>query len=140
MSKKKNKDSEGTKDEKYENLLEFVTSYESRADRLKTALAPLMKTGFLDLVKSVKEGLQNKHTKLNKELTEKQETITSLEEKVATETWLETEQIPFDRLLFDRPKSPIYVEETPPNAKYHKGVGDNDIIAMLFDEWKEGLC
>ena len=62
MSKKKNKDSEGTKDEKYENLLEFVTSYESRADRLKTALAPLMKTGFLDLVKSVKEGLQNYKT------------------------------------------------------------------------------
>jgi len=64
----------------------------------------------------------------------------TLEEKVATETWLETEQIPFDRLLFDRPKSPIYVEETPPNAKYHKRVGDNDIISMLFDEWKDGLC
>jgi hypothetical protein len=61
----------------------------------------------------------------------------TLENKLVTEQWLMLQQIPYDRLLFDRPKDPIYINETPANAKYHKNVGDNDIVAMLFEEWKE---
>ena len=57
--------------------------------------------------------------------------------KMATEEWLKTNQIPYDRLLFDRPSEPVYVLDTPPNAKYYKDFGDNSIIEMLFDEWKE---
>tara|TARA_Y100000034_G_scaffold116790_1_gene155526 strand:- start:46 stop:453 length:408 start_codon:yes stop_codon:yes gene_type:complete len=60
-----------------------------------------------------------------------------LEAKVATEKWLEMNQIPYDRLLFDRPKDPIFVSDTPPNAKYYKDYGDNGIVAMLFNEWIE---
>tara|TARA_B100000029_G_scaffold289846_1_gene283505 strand:- start:87 stop:446 length:360 start_codon:yes stop_codon:yes gene_type:complete len=63
----------------------------------------------------------------------------TLEVKFITEQWLELQQVPYDRLLFDKPKRPIYVDETPPNAKYHKSIGDNDIIAMLFEEWKEWI-
>jgi hypothetical protein len=47
------------------------------------------------------------------------------------------QQVPYDRLLFDRPKNPIFVDETPPNAKYHRNIGDNGIVEMLFEEWKE---
>ena len=61
----------------------------------------------------------------------------TLENKLITEQWLMLQQVPYDRLLFDRPKTPIFVDETPPNAKYHSGIGDNDIVAMLFEEWKE---
>ena len=61
----------------------------------------------------------------------------TLENKLVTEQWLMLQQVPYDRLLFDRPKTPIFVDETPPNAKYHSGIGDNDIVAMLFEEWKE---
>ena len=57
--------------------------------------------------------------------------------KFATEQWLDLHQVPYDRLLFDRPKNPIFVDETPPNAKYHTNFGDCGIIAMLFEEWKE---
>ena len=61
----------------------------------------------------------------------------TLENKIVTEQWLMLQQIPYDRLLFDRPKNPIYINETPANAKYHKHIDDNDIVAMLFEEWKE---
>ena len=61
----------------------------------------------------------------------------TLENKLITEQWLMLQQVPYDRLLFDRPKTPIFVDETPPNAKYHSAIGDNDIVAMLFEEWKE---
>ena len=57
--------------------------------------------------------------------------------KFATEQWLDLEQVPYDRLIFDKPKNPIYVTETPSNAKYFGHVGDNSMIAMLFEEWKE---
>ena len=60
-----------------------------------------------------------------------------IENKIVTEQWLMLQQIPYDRLLFDRPKNPIYINETPANAKYHKHIDDNDIVAMLFEEWKE---
>jgi hypothetical protein len=55
--------------------------------------------------------------------------------KMATEQWLKTHQIPYDRLLFDRPKEPIFVSDTPPNAKYFSDWGDNGIVSMLFEEW-----
>jgi len=61
----------------------------------------------------------------------------TLEMKLMTEHWLEINQIPYDRLLFDRPKDPVFVSDTPPNAKYYKDWGDNDIVSMLFEEWIE---
>tara|TARA_R110002020_G_scaffold282442_4_gene498136 strand:+ start:189 stop:557 length:369 start_codon:yes stop_codon:yes gene_type:complete len=63
----------------------------------------------------------------------------TLEMKMITEEWLFINQIPFDRLIFDRPKSPIFVDDTPPNAKYYNAWGDNDIVSQLFEEWKEWI-
>jgi hypothetical protein len=63
----------------------------------------------------------------------------TLESKHITEQWLELQQVPYDRLLFDRPKDAIFVDETPPNAKYHNNIGDNSIVSMLFEEWKEWI-
>ena len=65
------------------------------------------------------------------------ERTNEMQVKMATEEWLEINNVPYDRLLFDRPRYPIFVDETPPNAKYRGGVGDNSTIAMLFEEWKE---
>ena len=59
------------------------------------------------------------------------------ENKYITETWLTLYQIPYDRLLFDRPKDPVFVTETPSHAKYYKHMDDNDVISMLFEEWRE---
>ena len=59
--------------------------------------------------------------------------------KMMTEQWLEINQIPYDRLIFDRPKNPVFVDETPPNARYYRAWGDNQIIDMLFEEWKEWI-
>jgi len=61
----------------------------------------------------------------------------TLENKLLTEEWLKWNQIPYDRLLFDRPRHPLFVDETPPNTKYYKHIGDNGIVAELFEEWKE---
>ena len=63
----------------------------------------------------------------------------TLEMKMMTEDWLLINQIPYDRLLFDRPNEPVYVSDTPPNAKYLKGWGDNEIVAAMFEEWKEWI-
>jgi len=63
----------------------------------------------------------------------------TLEMKMMTEDWLLINQIPYDRLLFDRPKDPIYVSDTPPNAKYLRGWGDNEIVAAMFEEWKKWI-
>ena len=63
----------------------------------------------------------------------------TLEMKMMTESWLMINQIPYDRLIFDRPKDPIYVSDTPPNAKYLRGWGDNEIVAAMFEEWKEWI-
>tara|TARA_Y100000310_G_scaffold11761_1_gene12262 strand:- start:195 stop:578 length:384 start_codon:yes stop_codon:yes gene_type:complete len=60
----------------------------------------------------------------------------TLEMKMMTESWLMINQIPYNRLLFDRPKDPVYVSDTPPNAKYLRGWGDNEIVAAMFEEWK----
>ena len=55
-----------------------------------------------------------------------------------TKDWLKIQQIPYDRLLFDRPRKGIFVNETPSNCVY-LGSDDDDvyIVAELFKEWKE---
>ena len=63
----------------------------------------------------------------------------TLEMKMMTENWLLINQIPYDRLLFDRPKDPVYVSDTPPNAKYFASWGDNEIVAAMFEEWKKWI-
>ena len=63
----------------------------------------------------------------------------TLEHKMDTENWLKIEQVPYDRLLFDKPESPVFVTDTPPNAKNFKAFGDNSIIATLFEEWVEDI-
>ena len=57
--------------------------------------------------------------------------------KFATEQWLDLHQVPYDRLLFDRPDEAIFVNETPANAKYYRYDDDVAIMAALFEEWKE---
>ena len=57
--------------------------------------------------------------------------------KFATEQWLDLHQIPYDRLIFDRPDDAIYVNETPANAKYFGYDDDVAVIAALYEEWKE---
>ena len=61
----------------------------------------------------------------------------TLENKLMTEEWLKWNQVPYKRLLFDRPENPLFVDETPPNAKYYKSIGDNGIVSELFEEWKD---
>ena len=57
--------------------------------------------------------------------------------KFATEQWLDVNQVPYDRLLFDRPDDAIYVNETPSNAKYYAYDDDVKVVAELFEEWKQ---
>jgi len=57
--------------------------------------------------------------------------------KFATEQWLDLHQIPYDRLIFDRPDEAIFVNETPANAKYFAYDDDVAIMAALYEEWKE---
>ena len=59
--------------------------------------------------------------------------------KFATEQWLDLHQVPYDRLLFDRPVKPIFVNETPSNAKYFAYDDDVCAVAGLFEEWKEWI-
>ena len=61
----------------------------------------------------------------------------TLEVKLMTEQWLQLQQVPYDRLLFDRPDDAIYVNETPSNAKYYAYDDDVKIVAELFEEWKK---
>ena len=63
----------------------------------------------------------------------------SLDYKLATEEWLGLHQIPYGRLLFDRPDNPIYINDTPPEAQYFRTEGDNETIAYLFEQWKEAV-
>ena len=56
--------------------------------------------------------------------------------KVATETWLEMNQVPYDRLLFDRPDSYIDIDEAPSHAKFYKHIGDMSVVAEMYEEWK----
>ena len=57
--------------------------------------------------------------------------------KVATEAWLEMNQVPYDRLLFDRPRKAIFVDETPSSCKYYTHSDDLYTVAELFEEWKD---
>jgi len=57
--------------------------------------------------------------------------------KFATEQWLDLHQVPYDRLIFDRPDDAIYVNETPSNAKYFGYDDDVKVVAELFEEWKK---
>jgi hypothetical protein len=59
--------------------------------------------------------------------------------KFATEQWLDLHQVPYDRLLFDRPDEAIFVNETPANAKYYSYDDDVAIMASLYEEWKEWI-
>ena len=61
----------------------------------------------------------------------------SLDWVMATKEWLADNQIPYDRLLFDRPYNPVMVTETPPNSKYYKHDNDLMIVADMFEEWKD---
>jgi hypothetical protein len=56
--------------------------------------------------------------------------------KVATETWLQINQVPYDRLLFDRPDSYIDIDEAPSHAKFYKHIGDMSVVAEMYEEWK----
>jgi hypothetical protein len=56
--------------------------------------------------------------------------------KLGTERWLEINQIPYDRLLFDRPLHMVNVDETPSHAKFYKHLGDLGIVAEMYEEWK----
>ena len=57
--------------------------------------------------------------------------------KFATEQWLDLHQVPYNRLIFDRPQNAIYVNETPSNAKYYTYDDDVKVVAELFEEWKQ---
>ena len=56
--------------------------------------------------------------------------------KIATEAWLEMNQVPYDRLLFDRPDNYINVDEAPSHAKFYKHMGDMGIVSAMYEEWK----
>tara|TARA_R110002110_G_scaffold378550_1_gene589061 strand:- start:3719 stop:4111 length:393 start_codon:yes stop_codon:yes gene_type:complete len=56
--------------------------------------------------------------------------------KVATEFWLELNQVPYDRLLFDRPEQFINVDEAPSHAKFYKHIGDMSVVSQMYEEWK----
>ena len=56
--------------------------------------------------------------------------------KVATQTWLELNQVPYDRLLFDRPKDYIDIDEAPSHAKFYKHITDMSVVAQMYEEWK----
>jgi hypothetical protein len=58
---------------------------------------------------------------------------------MSTKDWLTNNQMPYDRLLFDKPYNPVMVTETPPNTKYYKHVGDLNIVADMFEEWKKEI-
>ena len=63
-----------------------------------------------------------------------------LEVKMKTEDWLKIQQIPYDRLIFDRPRNAIFINETPSNTIY-LGSDDMDVFttAELFKEWKRSV-
>ena len=56
--------------------------------------------------------------------------------KVATEAWLELNQVPYDRLLFDRPDNFVNIDEAPSHAKFYKHIGDMSVVAGMYEEWK----
>jgi len=63
----------------------------------------------------------------------------TLESKMKTERWLKIEQIPYDRLIFDKPRNPVFVDETPANCKYFNYTNDVYVVSGLYEEWKEEI-
>ncbi len=63
----------------------------------------------------------------------------SLDWVMSTKEWLIAQEIPYDRVLFEKPYNPVMVSETPPNAKYYSHDNDLSIVAGLFEDWKENL-
>ena len=59
-----------------------------------------------------------------------------LEVTMKTKDWLKIQQIPYDRLLFDRPTNYINVDEAPSHARFYKHLGDMGIVASMYEEWK----
>ena len=59
----------------------------------------------------------------------------SLDWVMSTKDWLLENQIPYDRVLFERPYNPVMVTETPPNCKHYRHDPDLSIIASMFEEW-----
>ena len=59
--------------------------------------------------------------------------------KLKTEGWLKIHQISYDRLIFDRPRNAIFVDETPSNCKYLGYSDDVLAVAALFEEWKKEI-
>ena len=53
----------------------------------------------------------------------------SLDWVMATKEWLADNQIPYDRVLFEKTIQPSMVSETPPNAKYYYK-HDNDLVLL----------
>ena len=56
--------------------------------------------------------------------------------KLATEEWLRLNQVPYDRVLFDRPSNYVSVDEVPAHAKFYKHLGDLGIVAGMYEECK----
>ena len=56
--------------------------------------------------------------------------------KLATEEWLKLNQVPYDRVLFDRPSNYVSVDEVPAHAKFYKHLGDLGRVAGIYEEWK----
>ena len=56
--------------------------------------------------------------------------------KLATEQWLKLAQVPYDRLLFDRPENYIDINEAPSHAKFYKHEQDMSIVAEMYEQWK----
>ena len=56
--------------------------------------------------------------------------------KLATEEWLKLNQVPYDRVLFDRPSNYVSVDEVPAHAKFYKHLGDLGIVAEMYEQWK----
>jgi len=56
---------------------------------------------------------------------------------MATREWCSKYSVLYSRLLFDRPKHPIFMNETPANAELFSYDHDVEAIAHLFKEWKK---
>ena len=74
--------------------------------------------------------------KNNHEITIWCERPNDLSVKLQTEQWLQIHQVPYTRLLFDRPSNYVNVDETPSHAKFYKALGDLGIVAQMYEEWK----
>lgn len=56
---------------------------------------------------------------------------------MATREWCSKYGVLYNRLLFDKPKMPTFVNETPCNASDYNYDNDVGEVALLFEEWKK---